>query len=369
MEDWTEYLQTFDSFTVPAWSIEASFGKAAIDRHNYRHWLIRKIEENALNDNLTDSEQNSSYLLSELDRLQFPGDDDDQGTNRWYARPTLDDLEYGCLEPEPILDQEAESHSNHFGFFAQEESASNTIDLLSIIEHRFSSRVEANNFAKRIKESYAKGDHTLQFLRAELQELSLQPYVIFVVKSDPNWFHRNMIAYARDKILEKALGLIEKATSISQLKKYQSRSKTYSRDMQILQSGRTFDGDFVTGRKIGIGWDYKRFATAMNAIARKAKTLGDESFKSYPINEFEKTETDQNGDIMDFGCRTGEFMMEELEAETESLWSQLEPPFQLSPHCKERLEKAGPTSFVWRPWYDIILQHELWLGQSKRKAA
>jgi hypothetical protein len=135
-------------------------------------------------------------------------------------------------------------------------------------------------------------------------EINRQPVPI---ADEPNWDHLKGISQARDRHLNVALRKVRYAKSQGELLKVGAIAKRYARDSMLTKEGKLKDGN----RKVGIGFDYQRYATLVNSIAEKAEALGLGEWKRLPIQEFQKPqEPEKDGDLLDEGCRTGEFEAE-----------------------------------------------------------
>jgi len=204
-------------------------------------------------------------------------------------------------------------------------------------------------------------------------------FKVATLKADGNWGswdnygHRRMRAHARDCYVQELLERVENADA-NQLKAIRREAGRASRDNQVLtfdkkvgrpahthdggQVIKTKDGFRHTGRKVGIGLNFERYATVMNAAAIRAKELGLTGFRTYKVDEYAKTERAQkDGDMLDNGCMVGEFVALEMDSGErldESLWTLQEKTWKPSKSGLKRLKAAGPTGFVSRSWEEIL---------------
>lgn len=342
--EWEEYTQSLDSMDLLPENdggLPASYAAAARMRDSYRRWLATKLDSimeahdelMASDDTTWDSidefacNNDTSFLVDELERMSSA---DDSGLNIWGTRPELGDIEFGIVSDEATLDVLADSHE--FGDRNQDFQASLGPQLCKVADKRFASKDEAQQFVDRTREAFRKkGDHSAEIIRCETQKGHAEPYVAFVLEADGNWGHRKALAAERDRHMENAIRKAEGSTTRQQLNSIARIAKRYSRDMQVLNNNKTSDGN----RKVGIGFNYIRFATVMNAIAARANELGFTGFKTYKIREFESTRKPTDGDMMDVGCAQGEFLgleKEDDQVTEEALWSQMEGTWK--PSCE-----------------------------------
>lgn len=331
-DGWTEYLESMEEFTVAEndGSIESSYAAAERIRDSYRKWLCSKIEESH------GTWDDTSFLEEELERLQSA---DDTSLNRWGTRPELSDLEYGLIDSQP---REGEAG---FGYLDMLDAAKQGPELTWVNEKGFVSKADAQAFVDKTRAAFKKGNHSAEIIGCESRKGQATPFVAVVLEADGNWSHRKALSAERDRHMANALRHISEATTRQQLNKLAGIIKKYSRDMQVLNQGHTHDNARVVsnrqvGRKCRIGFDYKRFATCMNAVAARAEELGFTGFRTYKINEFNSTRKLTDGDMLDCGCAQGLFLALEQIDETvteEALWSQIEgtwkPSRELAPTC------------------------------------
>ena len=204
-------------------------------------------------------------------------------------------------------------------------------------------------------------------------------FKVATLKADGNWGswdnygHRRMRAHARDCYVQDLLERIENADA-NQLNAIRREAGRASRDNQVLtfdkkvgRPAHTHDGGQViktkngfrhTGRKVGIGLNFERYATVMNAAAARADELGITGYRTYKVDQFEKTERpEKDGDMLDSGCAVGEFVALEMDSGErldESLWKLQEKTWKPSATCLKRLKAAGPTGFIFRSWEEIL---------------
>jgi hypothetical protein len=364
---WLEYLSSLDSLCMEG-GLEESYKQAGILRDGYRRWLIKAIdkadaaiielryfiaqavengatEDDTLADRLIvkDLDGSLDFFIQEVELLQSAGDD---SYNRWFCRPYLDDIEYTV--DENVLDIERDSFLSMMSSFEGDGPA-----LTWVREETFVRKEDAQQFVDSIRKRFRGGDHSIEIVKTEIKEGSDHPFVAVVLEADGNWYHRNQLAALRDTHMNNAIGQVVKATTAQEFRKLANITKRYSRDMQVLNAAKTKDGK----RRVGIGFNYVRFAKVMNAIADRTKELGISGFKSYTINEFDSERKPVDGDMLDVGCKQGEFLALEMEDDRyneRSLWKEMEGSSKLSPECKIRLLRAGPTGFVPRSWEDIL---------------
>ncbi len=222
-------------------------------------------------------------------------------------------------------------------------------------------------------------------------------HTVKVLDCDRNWEHVKLQADARDQRVVSHLHTISKCNTYHDLKAIASTIRCDSRDVQVLQESKTWDnasirhgkvsGDWNPSktntfiqksgrypvRPVGLGLNYTRFATCMNALSLRAEELGITGFKAYNIEKKESTNTPVDGDMMDVGCPQGLFLGEETPDEnytsTLSLWEENEGAWKPSKECKERLALAGPTSMASLPWDVLSSAVDAWMSESDVIAA
>jgi hypothetical protein len=326
-----EHLESLNAATPPGFdsSLEASYAEAARIRDSYRRWLFAQLDK-------ADEETDTSFLESEIERLQSA---DDSGINRWGTREEAGDIEYGIVTEESTLEVLGDTHSDELGFHEQERQMETATGLCQIVELTFAKKADAQRFVDTTREAYfKKGDHSRKIIETRIDKGKAEPYVAVVLEAELNWDHQKRTAAERDRHLSNALRRIATATTCQELNEHVRICKRYSRDMQVLNTSKTFDGN----RKVGIGWDYKRFATAMNGIADRAQELGLKGFRRYTIKQFDSTRKVVDGDMLDVGCAQGEFLAhEQIDESAGSLWEQFEG-YARVPHSPPRLTWYNP---------------------------
>jgi hypothetical protein len=148
--------------------------------------------------------------------------------------------------------------------------------------------------------------------------------------SGPNWDHwRGLggLPLVRDRHLEVALRKIRAARGGRDLYRLTGTVLKYYGDGKKCQ---------------GVGFDYKRFATAMNAIADRAAELGLKPRKRYEIKTLPKQE---DGSL---GQRVGFFLAEKEQAPASDVEA-----FEEARWISRRFRKSNPTGFVPRTWKEI----------------
>jgi hypothetical protein len=267
----------------------------------------------------------------------------------------VDDVEYGIIADVPSWRDLGWSAANEESVGNDPETAWATEDNLVVINEEtlnawaeggpdlatirtvvFSEIKEAKDFADGIRHSFRNGNHSQEVIKTEIRRYKKgTEFVVTLLVSDLNWEDKVPRAAKKDAHLATALEAISQAETRQELLWHVRECKKYSRWQQLLNSGRTFD----RSRRINVSWDYGRFATAMNAIAARAEELGLRGFKTYSINEYEKPTRD--GDMMDMGCREGEFVALNMPHDIQfSLWGELEGSWKPS-------RPLTPTVLVW----------------------
>jgi len=356
-EAWESYLESLNYLDDGIDSLAGSFRQAEKIRDSYRRWICKKLDEiyKARNEcppdkvELFDFNNDPSFLEKELAKLQHA---DDSGINRWDTREQLDDLEYGIIDNVP-----REQETGTTGYLDLADTAKLGPELTWVNPKSFVSKADAQAFVDRTRAAFKKGDHSAEIIGTEVRKGHAEPFVAIVLEADGNWDHRKALAAARNNHLENAVSKVAKCTTRQQLNKVAGIAKRYSRDSQVLASGKTSDGS----RKVGIGFDYKRYATVMNAIAERATELGIDGFRTYQLKEFSSTRQPTDGDALSVGCRVGSWLGEEKpEDDGPSLWELKERTFK--PY-----KPLAPTCLVFHnPDFPIGPQSELY---SNSKAA
>lgn len=311
VEEWLESIESF-GYSEKENTVQASFAKAAALRARYQKWLFSKLD---------DDQNEHDFIMNEILRLQSYSEEG--SFNKWGARPTLDDIEYGIVEDIGTLILESETYDR--GFFQMEEIAKGGPDIFEVKTVEFEERAPAQEFVNSVRDAWKKGDHS-RLIRNTKKEGGL--FKAEVVLADPNWDHKVGLSLARDRRVENALRKIECARNANDLAAITKIAKRMSRDNQVLNSSKTFDVDFAgRKRKCGIGLNYSRFCTIMNAVAARAEQLNLKGFRYYKMDEFEKAPP-KDGDIYDHGAQQGEFMALEFPAESppEETWEPLYRP-------------------------------------------
>jgi hypothetical protein len=382
MSIYDEYLESLAALGAERFSGEfsGSYAAATRDRLGYERWLFRKLEEAESRGDET------GWLETEIQRIATAND---EGIMPWGdARelgeaeliiytdtPNWKDLGWSCEEeersenaPNPEFGREDEQKPLTDNTIKQ--WAENGPDLHWVKEERFIAKNDAQAFVDSVRNSFKKGDHSAEIISTCVEKGTEAPYVAVVLKTDGNWGHRKAVATERDLHMDNAISRIEEATTKGELDKVTKIAKRYSRDMQVLNSGKTIDGGIFEnnrlskGRKVGIGFDYKRFATVMNAVASRAEELKITGYKTYKIDEFTSNKEGKDGDILDVGCRQGLFIAEAMNDGSdmlEALWIQQEGAWKPSKRCERFLEKVGPTGYIRRSWEQILFDTETFL--------
>jgi hypothetical protein len=387
---WQEYLQ---SRTDVLDSLQSSFFAARALRDNYRNWLCKKLDESWTPEfGYTGCET----LIDEIESLYAS----DAGYNSWDARPDVADLEYGVItniprwkdmgwtvpekdvwgspNPDRKTDAPKEAAEDTIVVPSDDILAEGGIDLFAVREQRFDNKAKAQAFVDSIRKSFKAGDRSTEVITCSVDKGSSSPFVATILEADGNWGHRKALSAERDKHVKVAIQRIKACETRQQLLSIVKIVKRYSRDMQCINAGNSHDGgrckstqigsDIKTrkpimeharlGRRCGFGFNYIRFATVMNAIADQAKNLKLDGFKRYPINEFETTRKPVDGDMLDVGCKQGEFLALEIAAEhtPESLWMQQEKTW------KAGREYTPPRLFIAPPSTTDVLAWQMGLN-------
>jgi hypothetical protein len=241
-------------------------------------------------------------------------------------------------------------------------------DILTVKEYVFDNKKDAQKFVDNTRNNFRKGNHDSEVLNCEVRNNPEKSFVAIILEADKNWAQKNGVKAEREEKLEKALKLISSATTKSRLDILAKASKRYSRNQQVLESGRTIDDKVnITFRgkryvyHVGTGMNYKRHATIMNAIFEKAKELRIPGFRRYKINPTPEPfkPNDKNApseDIMEKGCKQGEFLTLNKIDESQPLnylWGENEDEAKPSQKCLEELKRVGPLGFKYRTWNEI----------------
>jgi hypothetical protein len=256
----------------------------------------------------TEAPDRITYVETEISMLDNSfWEKDTPSISRWWTRNDVSDIELGAQFEEitwsgdessqVIFDKEMDNTWWEEQF--QVESAEKVL--------QFDSITEARDFVVELSKAQAKGDHTREIIKTWSEgPKETRKHCIRYLQYDPNWEHIKGLSEARNRHLKVALRKVETAKSKQALQGIIKIAKRYSRDAQVRKEGKLKDGD----RKVGIGFDYKRYAILMNSITEKAEALSlDGEWKRYPIHEFEK-ETPAEKDIYDGCARQGEFLGE-----------------------------------------------------------
>ncbi len=375
LDGWNDYLESINAMTVCVshTDLASSFATARRNRLSYEKWVAKTLDAADL------TTDNVDFLVSELERLNSS---DDSGLNTWGTREELGDIEHGIINelprwtdmgwtiPKTIMGMNGEIRNPDRQKNAPTEAAEDvtviSLDALKkaaelgpemswINEKKFITREDAQRFVDKTRAAFKKGDHTFEIINTEVKKDTKEPFIAVVLEADGNWEHRKALSTERDRHLDNAVKRIANSSDANELNKHARIIKRYSRDMQVLNNGHTKDGNLLRGRQVGIGFNYVRFARAMNAVADRASELNIDGFRSYTIKEFETTRKPVDGDMLDKGCAQGEFLALEVAEEiTASLWDLKEGTYKASQAGRNTLRKFGSTGFVFRDWKDIL---------------
>jgi hypothetical protein len=398
-EEYTEFLKS-TTYKVFDGTLATSFEECRRLLDGWRRWLFTKLDE-AIENNA-----DTEWIEEQIEALQSAGDESDSrisfGTvaakalNRWGTRYSMEGtlFEYGIIPEYPrwkdmgwtveriVKDENGEEKRNPERNPALTEAAEDIIvisegfleaqaelgpDLCQIHHESFPSKEECDKFCSSVRRKFSSGDHSEEVLGTE-RDGNL--YVAVILSSEPNWGHRKWNANLRDRHVNNALSRIRKAKTKRELDNHVRILRRYARDNQVLQAGHTLDnlqrkGEKISGRKVGIGFDYPRFATLMNALADRADELGFSGYRRYSIKTFEKIEN-KEGDIFEKGARQGEFHALSIADDTptpESLWEQREGGWKPSEKVRARLGSLTPTGFRARTPDEILADVMDWLSK------